>query len=179
MKRLAAILLLAACHHEVKASAQIVAVEQAKTVKADESTQAETKKQDATDVDTKTTKSDNAVIVQEPDGSSTVTVVAKDRPLVLKKGARVVGTVPIAQVVVDQSKHIGAVEVEKTGAKKSTETADTGKVVSANLANEEKSGVGFSLKFYLLAGGVLIAVSALGLFLARSKLIRRLLGVPL
>jgi hypothetical protein len=163
-----------ACHHEVK---QDLALDQTEnSAKATDETRAETKKQDPTDVDTKTTKSDNAVIIQDADGSSTVSVVPRDKPLLLKRGAKVVGTVPVSQTVVDQSKHLGAVVTEKAAEKKSTESGD--KKTEAGLKTEESSDTGFSTKFYLLAAGVLAAVVALGIFLAHSTLVRRLLGVP-
>jgi hypothetical protein len=167
-----------ACHHEAKLDLHTEEVDRGNSAKTTEDARAETKKQDPTDVDTKTTRSDNAVIVREEDGSSTVAVVPRDKPLALHKGARVVGTVPVSQTVVDQSKHLGAVVTEKTGEKKSTETDDRDKAVKVGVKTEESNDTGFSLKFYLLAGGVLAAVAALGVFLARSKLVRRLLGEP-
>jgi hypothetical protein len=173
------LVLTLACHHQAKLDLHTEEVDKGNSVKTTEDARAETKKQDPTDVDTKTTKSDNAVIIQDADGSSTVAVVPRDKPLVLKRGAKVVGTVPVSQTVVDQSKHLGAVLTEKTGEKKSTETDDRDKVAKVGVKTEDSDDVGFSTKFYLLAGGLLIAVSALGVFLARSKLVRRLLGEPL
>lgn len=164
-----------ACHLETKRDLRID--EQDKTAKTAESEVTETKKQDASEVDTKTTKSENAVVVQETDGSSEVVRVPRDKPLALKKGAKVIGTVPLAQTVVDQQARIGAKVDDKTTAKKSTETDD--KTVKTAAKTDDSAGFGFSTKFYLLAGGLLAAVVALGLFLSHSKLVRRLLGVPL
>lgn len=172
------LILTLACHHEVKNDLDLDQTEKDNSAKTSEETRGETKKQDPTDVDTKTTRSDNAVIIQDADGSSTVAVVLRDKPLVLKKGAKVVGTVPLNTTVVDQSKHIGAVETEKSGTLKSTEAAATDKTAKVKEHEEEMSDVGFSLKFYLLAGGILISVVALVWWLAHSKLVRRLLGSP-
>lgn len=168
-----------ACHIDTKRDLRIDEVERDKTAKAAEETRAETKKQDASEVDTKTTRSENAIVVQDEDGSSQVVVVPRDRALPLKRGAKVVGTVPISQTVVDQNKHIGASVNEKTSEKKSTETNDKDKKTQTKDKTEDTTDIGFSLKFYLLAGGLLAAVAALGIFLSRSQLIRRLLGVPL
>jgi hypothetical protein len=168
-----------ACHREAKTDFRLDEVDRGNSAKTTEDTRAETKKQDPTDVDTKTTKSDNAVIIQDADGSSTVAVVPRDKPLTLKPGAKVIGTVPVSQTVVDQSKRLGAVVTEKTGEKKSTETDDRDKVAKTRVKTEDSDDVGFSTKFYLLAGGLLAAVVTLGIFLSHSKLVRRLLGEPL
>lgn len=164
-----------ACHLETKRDLRVD--EQDNSVKADESFTAETKKQGASEVDTKTTKSENAVVIQDADGSSEVVRVPRDKPLALKKGAKVVGTVPLAQTVVDQQARIGAKVDDKTSTKKSTETDD--KKVKTAEKTDDSADVGFSTKFYLLAGGLLAAVVALGVFLSHSKLVRRLLGEPL
>jgi hypothetical protein len=71
------------------------------------------------------------------------------------------------------------VVTEKTGAKKSTETDDKTKDTKVGVKTEESNDVGFSTKFYLLAGGLLISVVGLVWWLAHSKLVRRLLGEPL
>lgn len=60
----------------------------------------------------------------------------------------------------------------------STKTDKNSETKTAEKSDED-TDIGFSLKFYLLAGGLLAAVAALGIFLSRSQLIRRLLGVPL
>jgi hypothetical protein len=171
--------LLTACHSETKADAHFDETGQENSTKTTEETGALTKRQDASDVDTKTTRSDNAIVVQDADGGISVVSVPKREPLVLKKGAKVVGTVALAQTVTEQSRHIGAVETDKMNVKKSTEADDKAKVVKVDAKTEKMADVGFSLKFYLLAGGVLAAVVALGLFLSHSTTIRRLLGVPL
>jgi hypothetical protein len=66
--------------------------------------------------------------------------------------------------------------LEPVAKTKTTENSQT-KMAAAD-ATERETDVGFSLKFYLLAGGALAAVVALGIFLCRSKLVRRLLGAP-
>jgi hypothetical protein len=180
VKRLLAVaILVLACHRETKADLRIDEADQENSTKTTDETGAETKRQDATDVDTKTTRSENAVVVEDADGGLSVVAVPRKEPLALTKGAKVVGVVLLAQTVTEQTKHIGATEVEKTTAKKSTEADDKDKNVKTTSKTESESDVGFSLKFYLLAGGLLAAVVALGIFLAHSKTIRRLLGEPL
>jgi hypothetical protein len=163
-----------ACHFETKRDQQID--ERDNSTKAEDVSQVETKKQDPSDVETRTTRSDNALVIQEEDGTSQVLRVPREGHLVLRPGAKVVGTVPLAQTVVEQSKHLGAAETEKVITKKSNE--QDGKTVTTKTKEDDTTDVGFSLKFYLLAGGGLILLAALGWFLAHSKLVRRLLGEP-
>jgi hypothetical protein len=142
-------MVLHGCHREVKKELQVEQEQQDNSAKTTDETQAETKKQDPTDVDTKTIRSDNAVVIQEADGSSSVAVVPRDRPLQLKKGAKVVATVPVSQTVVAQNKHIGAVETEKSAAKKSTETDDSKKDTKLGETTESSWDFLNSWKFYL------------------------------
>jgi len=178
VKRALILVFILACHHEVKEELHLNQAEQDNSAKTTEETGAKTKTQAATEVDTKTTRSDNAVVIQDADGSATVAVVPRDKPLALKKGAKVIGTVPVSQTVIVQTQHIGGTVSTENTAETTNTVTDVRKLLGLDSKKEVTTDIGFSLKFYLLAGSSLIALVALVFTLLKSKRIRLLLGLP-
>jgi hypothetical protein len=167
---LALALALAGCHHEVRQETHVVEDEAVKTAKTDESSLTKTKKSDPTDVDTKTTREDNAVVVQEPDGTMTVARVPRNKPLSLRPGAKVIGTLPLATVAVDQNKHVGGSTQMTAAENKSTETTDAQKQTKTDGKLDDVHDWGPPWKFYI-AGivVVLILIGAVYLYLRARK----------
>lgn len=146
---LVASMVLHGCHSEVKKETKVEQEQQDNSAKTTDESSVRTKTQAPTDVDIKTTKSDNAVVVRRPDGKARVAWVTKDKPLELEKGEEVVGTVPLSQTTVDQNKHIGASVDERAAQKKSTETDDSKKNTKLGETTESSWDFLNSWKFYL------------------------------
>lgn len=160
MKRLAAALVLVACHREVRKQEHERAEEKVKTAKATEIKVAETKVRGS--VDTDTTHEVLALVVEEssPTGPITVLIpVSKNRPVRLNPGARIVGTVPLAQTFTH--KHVDPSTEKKDTEKKSTEAVDSKKKSTKDTKAETDTDVGFSWKFYgfCFLAGVAVLVS--------------------
>lgn len=142
------ILLSFCCHHEVKKDEHVEVQETNETAKVIQNDVAETKLQEASEVDIKTSRSEDAIIIQDADGSIEVAKVTPGKPLKAPKGSKVIGTVPLASTTVDQNKHIGAKVDEKV-----TETAakelDRGtKNVHDEIKTDTITDTGPGIKFY-------------------------------
>jgi hypothetical protein len=164
MKFILLVAALVACHHHVQQDIRAAEEDKLNTVKATEETVAETKKQDPTDVETKTTHEDNAVVVQAPDGTVQVAKVVKNRPLVLPKGSKVIGIVPLSSTVKDENKHVGGTVDEKNTQKKSTEDTAADKTTTLGVKTDDELDAGPGWQFYSCIIGAVIAVLVGGYF---------------
>lgn len=158
--------LLTACHQEKRQDIQLD--QTTKAVKAEDS-QAEThetKSQGPSDITLKTEREDdNAVIVEEADGSIVIAKVPAKKPLRLPKGSRVTGTVDLGGgVKTEQEKKLGAVDdtIDTETKKKTAETDTTDTKLKAHLDEITDTGPGW--EFYAACIGGLIVILAAGYF---------------
>lgn len=151
MKRAALLVLLAACHREVKQEVHVTAQDDSKTVSTTQ--KEEVKTQAESEVSTKTEHEDDALVVQDPDGTIEVAQVPKGQPITFQKGARVIGTVPLTKTKTDKDSRIGAKADAVNSDALTTATSD--KALKSDSKTATSTDVGPGLKFY---GFLLLAI---------------------
>jgi hypothetical protein len=174
MKYITVMILLAACHRETKLEAQLDQTEHLAETDTSARDLTETNVRDPVDTDTKTTRSENAVIVEEPDGGVQIARVTPGRPLRLAPGSRVLGTVPLTQVLTEQDKHTGPVTDTKKIIAGDKKVIAGDKNTKLGLQTEEETDTGFDWKFYLSVVGIALLVIAAILVILKYKLWRPL-----
>lgn len=166
MKRIVtlAVLGLVACHHEKIEDKHLTEAEHTVTNNDSVLDTNVTETRAASEEESSTSTEDDAVEVEEPDGGVTLAVVTAKAPLHLVKGARVIGTVPIAKSNTDTKKEIGPSTVAKQTEDKShtVSTDDKNKKLDTHLDDVHDAGPGF--KFYLWLFGVVILLLVAGYF---------------
>lgn len=150
-------LVLAACHREVRQDVKFQEEDEQKTAKTTDETVVETKTQAATEVDIKTTREDNALIIRGPSGVMTVVPIVNRMPTTLPLGSVVVGMFPLVKTTKDESKHVGPKTDEKKTEKKSDEKSDETKKLAGAAKLEEVTDVGLGWKFYLTVFAIVVA----------------------
>lgn len=174
MKYITVMMLLGACHREAKLEAQLDQTERVTATEGSSRDLTETSVRDPVDTDTKTTRSENAVIVEEPDGGVQIARVTPGRPLRLAPGSRVLGTVPLTQVLTEQDKHTGPVTDIKRLVASDNLVVASDKNSKSNIKTDEKTDTGFGPGFYLTVIGVALLVIAAVLVILKYKLWRPL-----
>lgn len=159
MQRMLVIVILAvACHHEVKQQVQLDTTEHTDSKEKLAEVTGELKVQAASDIDTKVSSEQDAVIISMPDGGVQIARIEPKKPLVLPKGSKVIGTVPLSKTQTEQDKHIGgSTETDSkalTDIKKKVDDK-VGKLKS-NLDDVTDTGPGFKFYCFLLLGIALV-----------------------
>lgn len=147
---IASLLVLAACHKEVKSEEKL-----------EETTAVATElratwEDDPTIVDFHEVREDNAIVVQQADGAVVIAQLKPGKPLRLPKGAKPVGVVPVVSTVTDQDTHEGGKRGEEEVKKQEEKKLDIKK------QEERKLDVGSKLDFYIYISIILLMVSAAG-----------------
>lgn len=158
MKLSVAALLLTGCSWSSAVKKDVVETRTAEEHTAVEATTVKT--QEATQIDTKTTHEESAVIVEEPDGTVEIVRV----PAKLPKGSKIQGTVPLSTTATQQTAIVGAkAETAKI------EIAATAKVDDKLVdRTETKKKTGASFQVYLIAASLIVAAALCIRFASKS-----------